>query len=97
MAAGAGAWWSRHQLTGPSPTVTAPSPVAGEPASYVGGAACASCHQPEVERWRGSHHDRAMQVADSTTVLGNFDNATFRYAGFETRFSRRDGKYIVST
>jgi hypothetical protein len=37
-----------------NPTVDAPSPPA--PATFVGGKACAACHQAEAERWRGSHH-----------------------------------------
>lgn len=38
-----------------------------------------------------------MQPANESTVLGNFDNVTFRYAGLETRFFRRDGRFLVST
>jgi Tfp pilus assembly protein PilF len=39
----------------------------------------------------------AMQVADNKTVLGNFANATFNYAGITSTFSRREGKFIVRT
>ena len=38
-----------------------------------------------------------MQHANSDTVLGNFAHATFRYAGVESTFFRRDGKYFVHT
>ena len=30
---------------------------------YVGRATCATCHREEDRRWRGSHHDLAMQKA----------------------------------
>jgi hypothetical protein len=42
-------------------------------ARYVGSEACQSCHEAEYADWEGSHHDRAMMVADDTTILGNFD------------------------
>ena len=38
-----------------------------------------------------------MQHAKDGTVLGDFDNTIFRYAGVESRFSRRDGKFYVRT
>src|SRR4029453_12279116 len=49
-------------------------------ATYVGRAACAPCHAQETAAHAGSHHDRAMQPEDSTTVLGNFDGYRFTYA-----------------
>ncbi len=38
-----------------------------------------------------------MQVADAKTVLGDFRNAKFAYAGTTSTFSTRDGKYYVRT
>jgi cytochrome c-type biogenesis protein CcmH/NrfG len=64
---------------------------------FVGRTACASCHQAEDARWQGSHHAQAMAVADSTTVLGDFENATYTYNGITSRFFRRDGRYWVTT
>jgi len=66
-------------------------------AEYVGRTACASCHAAEDSLWQGSHHALAMAVADSTTVLGNFENATYTYNGLTSRFFRRDGRYWVNT
>lgn len=57
--------------------------------AYVGKQVCAECHVKEVDTWRGSHHDLAMQPADASTVLGNFGGATFRYAGVVSRFFKR--------
>ena len=65
--------------------------------SYVGGKTCASCHQEQYDLWKGSHHDLAMQPADANTVLGNFDNSSFRYSGVTSKFFRRDGKFFVHT
>lgn len=64
---------------------------------YAGSEACASCHQAEHDAWRGSDHDLAMQIADEKTVLGNFADAQFTYAGTTSTFSHRDGKYFVTT
>jgi predicted CXXCH cytochrome family protein len=38
-----------------------------------------------------------MQVADESTVLGDFTDAQFRYAGITSRFFRRDGRFMVRT
>ena len=87
----------------PSPDATkaaaAPEarPVPAPAPTYVGGAACASCHASETEAWQGSHHDRAMAVASESSVLGRFDGATFRHQGGTSTFFRRDGKFFVNT
>jgi predicted CXXCH cytochrome family protein len=94
-------------LVGRQPTPPAPPAAEGPPApavtaadaepAYVGSAACASCHAAEYEAWRGSQHALAMQVADDSTVLGDFADARFHYAGVTSRFFRRDGKFMVRT
>lgn len=70
-----------------------------EPAEphYVGLAACGDCHVAETAAWTGSHHDLAMAPADESTVLGDFNDATFEHAGVESRFYRRDGRFLVRT
>jgi hypothetical protein len=69
------------------------APVKG----HVGPAVCAECHAKQSEAWKTSQHSRAMQVADAATVLGNFHNATYSYAGITSTFSMRAGKYFVRT
>jgi tetratricopeptide (TPR) repeat protein len=66
-------------------------------AVFVGSENCSGCHQEQADRWIGSHHDLAMQQADASTVLGDFDNAELTYAGTTTRFFRRNSEYWVST
>jgi hypothetical protein len=66
-------------------------------ATHVGTRSCAACHAEQHEAWLGSHHDLAMQPADETTVLGDFDEATFNYQGVTSTFFRRDGRYLVRT
>ena len=69
----------------------------GAHADYVGGKACAECHAKAYAAWNGSHHDLAMQVADDKSVLGNFGNAKFTYAGVTSTFFKRDGAFFVNT
>ena len=66
-------------------------------ATFVGAKVCTECHAPQVELWRGSHHDRAMQIADSVTVLGEFNNATFKKDGVTTTFFKKQNQYFVQT
>lgn len=72
-------------------------PAQASAPTYVGTATCAGCHGQEYAHWRNSHHDLAMQPATADTVLGDFDNATFSYAGVDSRFIRRDDRFFVVT
>ena len=67
------------------------------PARFVGGKACAGCHEEEYKLWSGSHHDLAMQGANEKTVLGDFNDKEFTYYGLKSRFNRRDSKFMVRT
>jgi hypothetical protein len=65
--------------------------VAVEPPAYVGRAKCIECHQQAWEKWQGSDHDLAMDVATPETVLGDFNDAAFTmdgYAAARWRISR---------
>lgn len=66
-------------------------------AEFVTTKVCAGCHAKELVAWRGSNHDRAMQEASDKTVLGNFTDAKFSYAGIGSTFFKRDGKFFVNT
>jgi len=65
--------------------------------TYVGAQQCAGCHQQALKDWQGSHHDWAMKLATSETVLGNFNNATFIHQGVTSTFSHNDSGYRVNT
>lgn len=88
-------------LAGALPLLLLAAACGGEPpppaATFVGRDACVSCHAAQDSFWRGSHHAAAMAVADSTTVLGNFEDAAYAYNGVTSRFFRRDGGYWVRT
>lgn len=80
------------------PQTTEPVPVANQ-AEFVGSEKCMKCHENAYNNWRGSHHDLAMDMADETTVLGNFDNTRFTdpYSKVTSRFYRKNGKFYVET
>jgi predicted CXXCH cytochrome family protein len=86
--------WSATKPAAPAPINAFTTPTA---ATYAGRDACAGCHAKELTAWRGSDHDLAMQAADEKSVLGDFANAKFTYAGTTSTFSRRDGKFHVNT
>ena len=75
----------------------AAEPSAVAESHYVGSEACGKCHASEFDKWRASQHRLAMQVADGTSVLGNFDNAVFEYAGTESKFTHAAARYSVTT
>ena len=105
IAAAAGAWWALHSAAPPAAGPEGAAAPAGRStpspppmvASFVGSEACAGCHEKAYAAWKDSHHARAMQHATPDTVLGNFAHAGFRYAGIESTFFQRDGKYFVHT
>lgn len=72
-----------------------PAPEADS--NYVGAARCGSCHQKELESWRNSHHDLAMQMPTEDTVLGNFNDVRFEYNGVSSRFYRKGQEYWIQT
>ena len=62
-------------------TTTGPAPLA-----FVGVRSCEECHAEETRRWRGSHHDLAMQEPTAKTVLGDFDDARLHLRGRDDPF-----------
>ncbi|MGQ1783771.1 MULTISPECIES: multiheme c-type cytochrome [unclassified Saccharicrinis] len=66
-------------------------------ATYVGRETCVECHLNEYNEWVGSDHDRAMEHANDSTVLGDFNNQSLDYNGMTHRFYKRDGRFYVET
>ena len=85
----------RSRIFGSGPSQPNASSI--QEAHYVGGKTCGECHAKEKAAWSGSDHDLAMQVADDKSVLGDFANAKFSYAGTTSTFLRREGRYFVNT
>ena len=70
--------------------------AAAEP-GYVGAPVCARCHAKEVEAWRGSHHDLAMQAPTDKAVLGDFTGTKFSHKGVVSTFFKRGDTFYVNT
>lgn len=73
------------------------SSAAAPAAHYLGSETCVTCHQSEHQAWTGSHHDLAMQVATSATVLAPFKGEGFSQDGITSTFTQRDGRFYVRT
>ena len=69
----------------------------GRERQFVGRQSCVACHKVEHDRWVGSDHDLAMDLATPDKVLGNFNQQKFTNLGVETLFEREDDKYFVTT
>ncbi len=66
-------------------------------ADYVGISQCVACHKAQTELWTGSHHDLAMQHATDKTVLADFNNTQFTYAGITSSFYKKNNNFMVRT
>jgi len=64
---------------------------------YVGASTCIECHKEAYNKWVGSHHDLAMQIANDSTVLGNFDNVEAKIDGVKYFFYKENNQFFVRT
>ena len=75
-----------HRPPAPRPAVT-----------FAGSKKCMDCHKAEYDKWRNSHHDRAMEVAKDDTVLADFNDAVVEFNAITSRFYRKGHKFLVYT
>ncbi len=75
----------------------AEAPAQATPAQFVGSTACVDCHATQYTDWTGSHHDLAMQVADESSVRGDFEQSSFEYFGSRTEFFQDNGQFVIRT
>ncbi len=66
-------------------------------ATYVGSQKCLECHNSAWQKWHNSDHDKAMDIATSETVLGDFDNVSFEHDGYSTLFFKNGEEFYVNT
>jgi tetratricopeptide (TPR) repeat protein len=81
----------------PSGTPDAGPDNEGEKAGFVGDKTCQSCHAKEYALWQTSDHFKAMMPANDSTVLGDFNNASFTADGVTSHFFRKEGRYFINT
>ena len=56
---------------------------------------CSQCHAAEVQAWSKSHHAKAMAVATSENVLGDFNNTEFEHHDLKLQFVQQDSQFKV--
>jgi len=66
-------------------------------ARFAGSASCEGCHAAQYSQWLESNHSHAMEIPSATSVLGNFNNAEFRYFGRTTRFFKDGDSFRIIT
>ena len=66
-----------------------------EEATFTGSVSCKTCHQEEFKDWQNSHHDQAMKIADSTTILADFNNTSFTNHNVKSTFFKKNEGYYV--
>lgn len=62
---------------------------------YVGDVACITCHETEYNLWKGSHHELAMQIANDSTVLGDFNNIETTIDNVSYFFYKKEKNFMV--
>jgi len=62
---------------------------------FVGSSTCIDCHKEQFNKWQGSHHDLAMQVANDSTVLGDFNNVEVKIDGVAYFFFKKENDFFV--
>ncbi len=95
VAAGLSACSGSDEPASPAPA-TGAELLQPEP-GFVGSESCAGCHKAAFDDWKGSHHQLAMQVASSATVLADFDNATVDYFGTSSTMFRDGDQFVMRT
>ncbi len=63
---------------------------------YVGDQNCVSCHEKENTLWKDSHHDLAMEIANDSTVLGNFNDVKKEIDGVKYHFYKKENDFFVN-
>ncbi|UOB16113.1 tetratricopeptide repeat protein [Abyssalbus ytuae] len=64
---------------------------------FAGSENCRECHPDQFKQWKGSHHDKAMQIAQRETVLAKFEGEVFKSQGVTSRFFENEGGFYVNT
>ncbi|WP_434037424.1 tetratricopeptide repeat protein [Formosa sp. 4Alg 33] len=62
---------------------------------FVGDSQCMECHKGVYDDWTGSDHDLAMQIANDSTILGDFNDVKTIIDGVSYHFTKADDKFMV--
>ncbi len=56
---------------------------------------CVGCHQDQVSKWLKSDHAKAMAVATSNTVLGDFGDTRVSHFSQTARFYKKESAFFI--
>ncbi|WP_117880521.1 tetratricopeptide repeat protein [Aureibaculum luteum] len=66
-------------------------------AHFLGSESCKECHQDQFKDWKGSDHDRAMELPTRETVLAKFEGEVFKSQGVTSTFFIKDSVFYANT
>ncbi|MGB5665563.1 MAG: tetratricopeptide repeat protein [Maribacter sp.] len=64
---------------------------------FMGDNTCKKCHEQQYSDWKGSHHDKAMQLANRNTILAPFKGEKFTSQGITSNFFSIGAGFYVNT
>ncbi|RPD96156.1 tetratricopeptide repeat protein [Aureibaculum marinum] len=64
---------------------------------FLGSESCAECHKNQFDDWKGSHHDKAMELATRETILAPFKGETLKSQGVTSKFFTKNNDFFVNT
>ena len=56
---------------------------------------CQSCHQQAISDWQTSDHAKAMDIASSSSVLGDFSDVTHSHFSQKARFYKKNDQFFI--
>lgn len=56
---------------------------------------CKTCHETVVEQWANSHHAKSMSIANSSSVLADFDNHEIKHFDTNLRFYKEGENFVI--
>lgn len=71
-------------------------PIEVSDRGFVSSDTCKQCHPGEYATWHASWHRTMTQVANTQSVVGDFDDVELMHGGIAYRLSKSDGRYHVS-
>jgi len=84
----------RPALPPVDPADAARMPAAGAGGEYVSSDTCRSCHPAEYASWHASFHRTMTQLADASSVRGDFDGVLLEAKGQQLRLSQEGGRFF---
>jgi predicted CXXCH cytochrome family protein len=72
-------------------------PVSLADVPYAQSTTCVTCHPGRYETWHNTFHRTMTQRPSPTTIVGDFDHASYTYNGITSRFTEEDGRFFIET